>query len=465
MTPPYQLTRFPIGSLREIITVSWPIILGLLSVGLMLFVDRLFLANYSLEALNAGATGGMASFLLNIFPMVVAGMSEVFVGRLHGKEENHEIGRSVWQMIWFSLATAPFFWFFSRAFTPLLFYGSPLIEEERNYFVTNSDFGPFWCLSVALFGFYVGIGRSRIVMLVTIIGNALNILLDYLLIFGIGPFPEMGVKGAALATGLSILFQALLFLSGFLSRSNHTLYKTRNFAFTLKLCIDNVAVGIPAGMGRFMEACAHMIFLRAVSFSGLENLTIVAIIQSIYILISFFSDGLSKGVAAIVSNLIGASHWNEIGRVLRAAICQHLIVFGALTIGLLYFSEFIIAIFLSEEERILLHDPLFMSTALISLTWMCIFFLFDGLSWIIVGQLMAAQDTKFLFYASLGLNWVAYAIPTLLGMLYFQWGAIEAWIIIAISAIINFCLMSGRYLSDRWRLSSGAKGRNPLSSS
>src|SRR5438105_2097332 len=95
----YQLTRFPIGTLREIITVSWPLILGLLSGSLMMFADRLFLANYSLGALSASATGGMASILLSILPMVIAGMSEVFVGRLNGKEAKKDIGESVWQMI------------------------------------------------------------------------------------------------------------------------------------------------------------------------------------------------------------------------------------------------------------------------------------------------------------------------------------------------------------------------------
>ena len=49
----YKLTHFPIGSLREIMTVSCPLILGLLSNSLMMFADRLFLANYSLESLSA----------------------------------------------------------------------------------------------------------------------------------------------------------------------------------------------------------------------------------------------------------------------------------------------------------------------------------------------------------------------------------------------------------------------------
>jgi MATE family multidrug resistance protein len=163
MHPSYKLTQFPVGSLREILTVSWPLILGLLSNSLMMFSDRLFLANYSLTALNAATTGGMAGILLSILPFVIAGMSEVFVGRLNGEETHAEIGKSVWQMIWFSIAMGPIFMIASRLLTPVLFYGSPLIDLEGAYFIILSDYNIFWCLSIALMGFFIGTGRSKIV--------------------------------------------------------------------------------------------------------------------------------------------------------------------------------------------------------------------------------------------------------------------------------------------------------------
>ena len=65
---PYQLTRYSIGSLKEIWAISWPLMLGLLSSSCMLFVDRLLLSRYSLNALNASATAGMATYVLMIIP-------------------------------------------------------------------------------------------------------------------------------------------------------------------------------------------------------------------------------------------------------------------------------------------------------------------------------------------------------------------------------------------------------------
>jgi len=64
---PYQLTRHPVGSKSEIWAISWPLMLGFCSNSLMLFCDRLFLAHYSLEAMNAhaGAVGGWCMLALN----------------------------------------------------------------------------------------------------------------------------------------------------------------------------------------------------------------------------------------------------------------------------------------------------------------------------------------------------------------------------------------------------------------
>lgn len=447
----YKLTHFPVGSLREIMTVSCPLILGLLSNSLMMFSDRLFLANYSLETLSASATGGMAAILMSILPLVIAGMSEVFVGRLNGEESKLEIGKSVWQMIWFSAATGPFFIILPRLLTPLIFYGSPLIEVEADYFIITSDFNMFWCICIALMGFYIGIGKAKVVMWVTLAGNGINILLDYLLIFGKGPFPEMGIKGAALVTGISSILMMLMLGIGFLSSKNNALYRTRDFRFHYSLFKEGIRIGIPAGLGRFMEMFAHMIFLRAVAFSGPENLTIVAIVQSIYILFAFCTEGLSKAVTAIVSNLIGAGKLLKIGNVLRAASFQHVLLFSILMGTLYFYSHEVIGIFLPKDQAYLLLDDDFFYSTLYAVDWMCIFFLFDGFCWILMGHLLAAQDTRFLLIASLIQNWAANVIPTLIGMFYLGWGAREAWVILGVSAFLNTIILLSRYLTGNWR--------------
>lgn len=447
---PYQLTRYPIGSLREIFFVSWPLIAGLLSGSIMMFADRVFLANYDLAALNASANAGMAFFAMAILPMVIAGMSEVFVGRLNGEGQKEKIGLSVWQMIWFSLMTIPFFSWGGRLLSPLFSYGSSNIGLEADYFILSCDFGVFWVLSSALMGFYIGLGNSRIVMVATFLANLLNVLLDYLLVFGKGPFPELGIKGAAIATGFAAIFQMAFFAFGFLSLKNNKIFKTHCFLFDKKLFYESVSIGIPAGLGRFVEVMAHTVFFRIVSYSGELQLTIVALVQSIYVLFSFSSEGLCKAVTAIASNLIGAKELGLIGKVIRSAMLQHTIVTIAFAIFLYFGVDFIIALFIPDSERHLLDNQEFITATWVALLWMGIFFLMDGLSWTIIGHLMAAGDTKFIFWSAVAMNWIAYVLPVAFGIAYLGWGAQEAWMVIAFASILFFGIMVWRYFSNRW---------------
>ena len=317
-------------------TVSWPLILGLLSGSIMMFADRVFLGNYDLAALNAAANAGMAFFSMFILPMVIASISEVFVGRLNGEGQKEKVGEPVWQMIWFSLMTIPFFTIGGRLLVPLFSYGSANVHLEADYFILSCDFGVFWTLTGALIGFYVGLGRPQVVMVCTFAANLLNILLDYLLIFGIWIFPEMGVKGAALATGIAMASQTLFFGLGFLSSKSRATYKTQNFAFDWPLFSECIRIGVPAGLGRFMEVIAHTFFFRIISYTGELQMTIVAMVQSIYVLISFSSEGLCKAVTAIASNLIGAKRLDLVGRVIRSAMVQHTLVTFAFALILYY---------------------------------------------------------------------------------------------------------------------------------
>lgn len=448
--PNYQLTRFPVGTLREMFTVSWPLIAGLLSGSVMMFADRVFLANYNLASLNASANAGMAFFSMYIMPIVIGGMSEVFVGRLNGEGQKEKVGRSVWQMIWFSLMTIPFFSLGGRLLSPIFSYGSHNSSLEGDYLITSCDFGVFWTLSAALMGFYVGLGRTSFVMLVTFLANLLNVLLDYLLIFGVGPFPELGVTGAAMGTGIANLFQALLFAIGFLSFSSQKIYKTWDFAFDKPLFIESFRIGVPAGLGRFTEVIAHTIFFRLVSFSGDLQLTIVAMVQSVYVLASFSSEGLCKAVTAICSNLIGAKKVNLVGKVLKSGMLQHTLVTFSFGLAIFFTLEKVIALFIPEEEIYLLSDLNFLKTTAICLFWMGVYFWLDGLSWTIIGHLVAAGDTKFLLYTSIVMNWIAYVLPVAIGITYFGWGAEEAWMMTSFASVVFLILMFWRYFSKRW---------------
>ena len=449
MTPSYQLTKYNIGSKREFWALSWPLMLGMISSTMMMFVDRLFLANYDSMSLNGAVVGCMACFMFMVIPNSIAAIAEVLVGRLNGDNRKEEIGAATWQMIWFSVAMIPLFWFFSWIMPDLLFYQSPNFVHETTFFQIMMYVAPSVCITIALSGFFIGIGNVKIVTFAALLGNFLNIILDYFFIFGWGPIPEMGVAGAAFATGTSQIIQMLVLFYVFWFKNNKE-YSTRKLVFHKPFLMEGLKIGVPSSVGHMMEVVAHFLFFRIVMSVGPEQMTIVAIVQSYYILACFIVDAQSKAASAIVSNLLGANYLKPLKKVLQSAATLH-ILYTLILYGCVFlFPDFFFKLFSSSDQITMLSDPVMSQTFFMAFTFMCLFFLTDGLSWILIGFLTSAGDTKYILYVSVFVHWVAYLLPTAWFVGWGKGGADVAWSIIAGMSILNFGFYFWRYLSGKW---------------
>ena len=450
MAANYQLTKHPTGSLREIWSMSWPLMLSLVSNSLMLFVDRLLLSWHSPLALAAGANASMAYYLFLVVPMAICAISEVFVGRLHGEGKIQEIGKPVWQTVWFAFLLSIPVWLVAIYLPYFVFYKTGNEEQEVIYFQMLMGFSPFMCASIAFSGFFIGIGKVKIVTWCTIFANLLNAIGGYLLIFGVGSIPPLGVTGAGLATGLAQMLQMGLLLICFLSQKNRQKYGTAKFTFHKTYFFDALRIGAPAGTGHMVEIFAHYLFFRIVMMAGPEHMAIAAVVQSFYLLFGFIVDAQSKGVGAIVSNLIGAKEFHLIPKVFKAAVLQHTFFSIGLVGLILIFLDVFLMSFFSGNGANWFEDPVFNLMASQAMLWMCLFFLFDGFCWILIGHLTASGDTKFIFYVSSLVNWAAYVLPVYLLVGVGGRGADAAWMVIAFYSIINFGIYFWRYRSGRW---------------
>ncbi len=450
MTHTYQLTRHPVGSLREIWSMSWPLMLSLMSNCIMLFVDRLLLSWHSPSALAAGANASMAYYLFLVVPMAICAISEVMVGRLHGEEKLHEIGKPVWQTVWFAFLLAVPSWLIAMYLPDLVFYHTGNEEHETVYFQILMSFAPLMCSAIAFSGFFIGIGNVKVVTWCTLGANLVNALGGYLLIFGAGSIPAMGVTGAGLATGIAQCVQVLLLLVCFLTKYNRKTYGTAKLSFDRAYFFEALKIGAPAGTGHVVEIFAHYLFFRIVMLAGNHQMAIAALVQSFYLLVGFAVDAQSKGVGAIIANLLGAKEFGRLRSVFKSAVTLHT-MFAVILFTLIVFGvDLFLGIFFSGDGVELLNDSNIRSMATQAMLWMCVFFLFDGYCWILIGHLTASGDTKFIFYVSSLVNWVAYVLPVFLLVGLGGRGADAAWMIIAFYSMVNFAIYYWRYRSGRW---------------
>lgn len=440
-----SLTKYKEGSLFELLRISFPLMISSLSLMAMLFVDRLMLAHFSISALNAAVSASTSGWAFIVGVTILAGISEVFVAQYNGAKCFQKIGQPVWQMLWLSIFSIPFFVVLAVVGPNLFFSDEHLLHRE--YFFWMTSFG--WASSIyaALTGFFIGRGKTLLITLLALGANLVNGVLDWAFIFGIeGWIPVMGVKGAAIATSLSSLFQALVLLSIFLKKNNREEFSTHEWAFSLPSFLACVRVGLPIALFVVVEILGWAAYYGLLTWAGEDYITVAGICQSLLILLWFFNEGVQKGVTAIAGNLIGAKKAPTVVNVVFSAVVMQTLFFVVAMSGLYLFIEDIIYWFAGP---LVMSNELF-SMLKISLRIMVVYLYFEGIRFSIYGALTAAGDTFFLFLVGVVSIWVFLVLP--IWFFVVQGGAsiVTAMVICAIFSVLSAGIYVARFFQGKW---------------
>jgi MATE family multidrug resistance protein len=452
MNRPSSLTRFPEGSVRELWTLSLPLMISAFASLFMIFTDRIFLARYSVAALNASVSAGTFAWAILVGFGMVTAMSEVFVAQYNGAKRLEKIGAPVWQMIWFALFSFLVFIPIGIWGTPHFFHGHPHSELEQTYFRWLMFFGPSYALLTAFAGFFIGRGQTAIMIWLAVLANLLNIFLDWILIFGVeGWVPEMGIQGAAIATCAGYFFEAAVLAILFLRKENRTIYGTSSWQFDGSEMLRCIRIGIPQGLFCGLEVMGWTVFFWMMSELSETHITISSICQSFTILLSFFCDGLSRGAASVAGNLMGANKHDLVPRVLRSGGILLLLFSVATSLIFVIDPKDTVQLLFFESAHNATFDPALSSSLQTCMNCVFVYMCFEGFRWVLSGLLAAAGDTLFLLIAGAMSVWVFLLLPIYLIVVRNHLAIEYAWVIAAVYSGLLVIAYWIRFRRGAWR--------------
>jgi MATE family multidrug resistance protein len=437
-------------SIKNIAKVAIPIMISALSFNLMIFVNRVFLAHYDLVAMNSAAAIGLTVALFQYSFIGIAGMSEVVSGRLNGAREYKDVASPAWQMIWFGLFSA-------LLLTPLGIFGGKYIiandymEHGLPFFqiLMSSIFLSVICHGIN--GFFVAIGKTKIITISTLAGNLVNILLDYILIFGAKfhlfghevEIESMGTAGAAIATSVSMVIQLLIVGGVFLSTKYNKKYNTRSFSLHFEHFKECFKIGYPNAVSHFIEISAWNAVFFILTLSGQKYVAIHTININFFLLIACVNDGIQKAVVSFVSNLVGADQKDKIEEVVEKAILLIIMLLSIISSSLyIFIKPILIFIFDIDPGGEELID---IDSATEGVKWVLLFLMLDGISWIMCAVMMGLGDTKFMMYTNGPLAWMVVVIPLWVLQQFHLIGLYTAWQIVCIYPVIYAIIGRWRY--------------------
>ncbi|MEZ4528257.1 MAG: MATE family efflux transporter [Desulfobacterales bacterium] len=437
---------------REVLRVSLPLVAGTSTTMIMEFTDRVFLSHYSLAAIAAAMPGGVAAFLFISFFMGIAGYVSVFIAQYTGAGERKRVGSALWQGIWFSLLSGlctAALWFIA---VPLFRTGghAPEVQAaEVVYFRILCLGGVCNILQICLSSFYSGLGKTRAVMVISIMGMALNIPLDYALINGIWIFPELGIAGAGIATVSAWGFMAGLFAFFIFTRKNDRNFGVlTNRRFEKELFVRLIRFGGPGGMQFSMDIFAFTFFVFMVGRIGWQELAVTNMVFSVNSLAFMPMFGLSMGTSILVGQAIGRNRSDEAVSVTRSTL--HIAWAYTFVMGLifLFLPEHTLSLFGTGSGE---QADGIEKTGVILLRFVTCYIFFDANYMVVIGALKGAGDTRFIMWTLGTLSLIVMVLPVWMGIVHFGAGLYYAWACCTFFIFSLCCVSVWRYRQGKWK--------------
>lgn len=384
----------------EILRVSGPIVLGMLSYTVMGFMDRVMIGWLrSEDALAAVGSADIAAYTLSTLAMGFTSMTTAFVAQRYGQGNRPDCARYTWQGIHLSLAAVALALLLYPLTSPLfdsMGHTAEVATLEKAYFRVRLAGYYFVSLVAALSGFFQGIGRPAVTMYAALLGNTVNLVLNYLLIFGKCGLPAMGVSGAATATVTATGVQALFLLVVFLSRSNRTVYGTlRGWRPSLPMCRELVRVGAPAALAMFLDVANWWIWIAfIIGRFGPVQMAANTIALSFNSITFMPVIGIHQGIAAIVGQWIGRGDRRRARSRAWTAVC--------LSVAYMVTAGVLIAAAGGALTRTLFRpdNPEVVHLAHRLLILAAFFQAFDAINITLSGALRGAGDTRWIMWAT-----------------------------------------------------------------
>jgi MATE family multidrug resistance protein len=414
--------------------LAYPIILGMVGHTLVGIVDNIMVGQLGPTELAAVSLGNSFVFIAMSLGIGFSTAITPLIAEADGAKDIKE-GRSIFQhgfVLCTILGISLFvIIFLSKPFLALMSQPTEVVELAKPYL----DIVAFSLIPLIMFQAYKqfadGLSETKYSMWATIISNIVNVVLNFLLIYGIWIFPKLGIIGAAVGTIVSRIVMLIYMHWALKSRIKfHPYFQNFNFSEIKKSAMQKIInLGTPSAMQMFFEVA---LFTGAIWLSGALGTTSQAANQIALSLASvtfMFAMGLSVTATIRVGNQKGLRDFARLQVVARSIFLLALFLATGFALLFIIFHQFLPELFVSTKQDLnFTENQEVIRIAAQLLLVAAVFQISDGIQVVVLGALRGLQDVKIPMYMTFVAYWViGFPISIYLG-LYTDLGAVGIWL-------------------------------------
>ncbi len=412
------------------------------------------------NALAGTTVAGMIFFLLfsTIFGLAMA--ATILIGQAMGRHDIAEVRRTIGAALGFFLVAGSLIslagFLISDALLAMLATPKAAFDNAHLYLQTSFIGLPFVFLSILLQSALRGVGDAMTPLYSTILNVVLSILLNPLFIVGMGPIPEMGIAGAAMAGNVAN-FASFLFVVWRIYRLDLPIRLRGSEWALLRPDIAHLkpimAIGLPMGLSMIIMSLSQLAMMGLINREGVDTVAAYGAVNQLWSYVQMPAFAVGSAVSAMAAQNIGAGRWDRIDRIMIAGCSINILMTAVLVGAITVFASPLLGLFLpagSTAIGIGVHINLLVG-------WT---FVFMGIS-MVVSSIVRANGA--VLVPLLILIFGSVFIRLSIGFLgYPVYGAEAIWWSFSAASIVAALLAIAYYRYGGWRKFTRAGGAIPL---
>ncbi len=416
----------------------------------MVFTDRWFMSQIDSVHIAAAMGGAVASFFCMSLFIGLISYGNAMVAQYHGAGMMSRCPKVVTQGVIIATSALPLLAIIGYSvgqIFPHLGHDPKQVPLEQVYFYTLMGGSFFQLLKACLASYFVGIGRTRVVMAGYICGVCLNIPLSWVLIFGHFGLPELGIIGAALGTVVAQFVTILLLLFFYLARAHRLHFSVgESWVFDRSVMRRYLRLGGPSALESFMNTATFNVFLLMFQGYGVVQGAAMSIVFNWDMLSFVPMMGLNIGVMTLIGRFVGAGDMQRANQVISSGLILSLSYSSILALLFLIFRTELVEVFSTGDEYFAEISTLASTMMLGLVTYM----LADAVILISGGVLRGAGDTRWIMFTSTSLHWFMLIVQYFVIVQWDMDPLVSWWVSVIMLLSLAVCYATRLY-RGRWR--------------
>lgn len=344
--------------LQLVMSMSLPMILSMMVSSLYNIIDSLFVARISEQAMTALSLVYPVQNLVNAVTIGFGiGVNAVIAFYLGAQDQQkadeaaaHGILLSVLHGILLTGISIAIMPAFLKAFTT----DTEVIDLGLSYSNIVFTFAVFIALGLFYEKLFQAVGKMTVSMISMMLGCIANMILDPIFIFGLGPVPEMGIKGAALATGIGQILTLITYLLFYFLQPLPVAVRLKNFRWNLKLTGRLYNIGIPAVLNLALPSLLISALNAILAAYSQSYVLVLGIYYKLQTFLYLSANGLIQGIRPLIGYNYGAKEARRVKKIYSTTLILTIAIMAVGTLLCQLFPRQLIALFTDNPDTVLL---------------------------------------------------------------------------------------------------------------